>query len=168
MESFKRYLASYALGHLPSEDIPHAALCALELGHGSPAMAALAGEPSITHPADLRSAFDAALCGLGLELPSGLEAAELLKHEIAADACAGSRSARDAAQAIVDVYNTIENELPRKPSLGEAFDIADLVGAFYSLDDAHVDPAARAAVESDLANALRRLGGPQGRWAGGH
>ncbi len=150
--------ATEALGHLPVDDIPLAALRALESGYDSLTMAMLAGEPRSAHPADLRDAFEAALRELAIELPSRLQAAEYLKQAIAADACREACSAQDAARTILDVYDTIENELPSKHVVGGAFDIADLVGAFYALDDSYVDPAAQLIVEHDLANALRRLG----------
>lgn len=153
--TFERALASYVLGFLASDDLPLVAARALEAGMSSRSLGMLAGELASTHPADLRALFEAAVAELGILLPSRVELATSLKRAFAADYCAGIMDPEDAARAILDLHDAIRNEVPTGRLACEDFDVVELVGAYWSLDDEYSrEPALRT-----LDSELRRIAG---------
>jgi hypothetical protein len=66
---------------------------------------------------------------------------------------------RDAAGAIKDVFQSVENELPKSRTyVGDSFGISDLIGLYYSYDDIPFnDTHSAREIDLELITALTRL-----------
>jgi len=155
-------LALYSLGWLSSDAIPDLALLFLSEGCDVLEMAALAGSLAIEHPADRRAELERAIRLVGREFPGRIYAARTLRRLYAQHGVAGVISLRQAAALIKEVFQTVEAELPPTGNyIGDSFDIATLIGLYYSYDDvAEDDFAAIRELDRELLAELRRLGDP--------
>src|SRR5260221_10856587 len=143
--------ARYVLGDVLSDDLPTFAVDALVRGMDTPSLAALAGATRATDSAELRELFEAALSELRIALPSRRSAAELLKVCLARKVLQGTVPPRQGASEIVQLRYRVESDFADRRYAGDGFDIAHLLGAYYSYDD--VDEKDLAAHES-IARAI--------------
>ena len=145
---------------LPSDDLPRLAGDLLEAGVDSEAFANLAGGIQLDHPADLRQLFEVGLKDCSVRVPTRLEAAAQLKIHFAHQVATGDVPPAQGAAWIVDLYQAVEDELPRSNGyVGENFGIARLYGLWDSLYDLGHDDNSRQSVELEIIKECRTIAG---------
>jgi hypothetical protein len=159
VQTIEEGMALFSLGLLDPDDIPALALRFVNEGRDVPDMAAIASSLPIEHPADRRSDFERAVRLAGYLLPSRVEAAQTLKRIYAERGASGFLGPRDAARLIMDVFDVVQNDLPNaRAFVGDPFDIAKIIGLYYSYDDiSHDDAQAALELDHELVDELRRL-----------
>jgi hypothetical protein len=153
---FEVVLAQRVFGLIQAEELPALALRALEAGYDSASLAALAGESTRSMSRDLWDLLDEVVSELGVQQPSRLKAAGLLKLHYARAVARGELNPREGAQRIIGVHRDIEHMLPDGQFAGSAFGIERVYGLYYSHDDVWTD-AEHASIDSDLLAEFRRL-----------
>jgi hypothetical protein len=99
MTSLDRVVANWALGRVTSDQLPAAAVQALDNGLESPSMIALAVSKDVADPRHHRL-FESALRELGRPLLTRAEAGRLVAQEWAERVCAGSVAPVEGAKEI--------------------------------------------------------------------
>ena len=155
------YLAALALGRLRTSELPAVAMQALEEGHHSPALAALAGTmPSERSPSELEGMWARALGDLGMTLPGRVDAGHRVKRYFAGLVSSGDLPPRDGAFEIIQLARDLSQELPSSEYAGDGFGIAKLLGIYYSHDDCSaVDQRLHDEIDADLKAECDRLAG---------
>lgn len=133
-------------------DLLKTAIEALSRGLESPSLLLLAGTIRADEPGELRPLFEEALSELGIELPSRLSAAEILKRSCASSVLAGTLAPREGARRIRDIHHLISDQIPDRSYVGDGFGIARLLGNLYAFDDI---PFGHPTAEHELDAALR-------------
>lgn len=159
IETIDHGLALHSLGQLSAEEIPQLALLFLSAGCDALEMAALAYPPPDQHPADLRRELEHAVALAGRSIPDRLLAAQTLRRILARKGSLGELAPREAARAIIDVFNLVDAELPDTGRyVGESFGVSTVIGLYYSYDDVEFDEAELVAqIDLDLTKELKRL-----------
>jgi len=134
--NFEQSIAAFAIGRLLSSDLPNAANQALEEGHDSKELAALAGSTSAQRsPRELEDMWMRGLRELRLAVPSRAEAGCILRDYYLQEVASGSCSPRDGAGEIVGLVNELNDVLPAKQYMGDGLGVANIVGLHYSFDE---------------------------------
>jgi len=153
--------ARYALGMLPSDDLPGTATYLLVEGVDSPSLACLAGSARCDSPAERRELFEAGLKECAVAIPGRLEAAHKLKTHFAGEVAQEKLDPARGAAKIVDLYHAVYELLPPSENYaGESFGIGSLLGLYYSLDDLASDDPRYRDVGSEIVRECRRIAGP--------
>ena len=155
--------AKYALNMLSTDEMPRIATELLVEGIEGQSVACLAGSIQSDLPAERRELFEAILKECAIAVPSRLEAAHTLKLYFAKQVAHHQLDPVEGAAMIVDLYYKVEELLPSSAGyVGEAFDIAHLLGLYYSLDDIAADdphyPVIEAKTRNRIAQECRRIG----------
>ncbi len=136
---FNQSIEIYALGTLPVEDLPAAAVDALTAGYDSPSLFQLAGAEGADFD-DIKRLFRAALDELGLEMPAPIDAAYSAARRIAAGIVQGTVTPYAGAKQIwTKIYTGF-------PQLAE---LRTFVGAASEYEDdlAHQEEYSRLIIE---------------------
>ncbi|HWB20196.1 MAG TPA: hypothetical protein VG711_07850 [Phycisphaerales bacterium] len=117
--------AMYALGVLPVDVLPAAAVDALMAGHDSPSLRQLAGADG-ADAESIRSLFNRSLDELGIPMPSPSEAGLTWARRIADDIVRGTVTPYDGAKQIwVKVYTRFPQLTELRPFVGFASEYED-------------------------------------------
>jgi hypothetical protein len=159
--TFDLYLAALALRRLRTSELPAVALQAIEEGHESAALAALAGAtPSERSLWELEEMWARALGELGLTLPSRVDAGHRLKRYFASLVSSGDLRPREGAFEIIQLAGDLSEELPSREYAGDGFGIVKLFGIYYSHDDCSVaDQRLHDEIDAELKAECARLAG---------
>jgi len=153
--------AKYTLGMLPSDDLPGIATDLLVEGVESQSIACLAGSARCDSPAERRELFEAGLKECAVVVPGRLEAAHALKIHLAEQVAHQTLDPAQGAAKIVNLYSAVYELLPPSEKYaGESFDIANLLGLYYSLDDIATDDPRYGDIEGDIVRECRRIAEP--------
>lgn len=155
-----QHMAAFALGRVPSSDLPSVALQALEEGHESVDLAALAGSSAERWPSELLDLWSGGLRQAGKALPSRAEAGRVLRDHFATLVASGSLSPRAGAAEIVRLATALSDVLPSKEYAGDGLGVAKLLGLFYNHDDVPVgDARAHREIDDEIRTECRRIAG---------
>jgi hypothetical protein len=162
--------ARYVLGLADGEYLVAVADRALSEGIYSPALHELWQQSTPEMPElrgvartamrEVRPLFEQALRELGLGLPSRAEAAWLLSRQVMKQIVGSQGSPREALCLLHDVVDASRSDLPDRRFVGDALDLAGLMGIFWSYREPHYNcsvPAGRLVTnEDELAMLLDR------------
>jgi hypothetical protein len=121
-------LAAYVLRLLPPHELPEMCLRALEEGHESLSLAALAGMTAgLYDPWEAKDLLARALRELGIELPTEREAAEIVIDDTVQRALRGAMTPEDATQRVRDAYFASGGDVKDAKLIGDSLDVSEVV-----------------------------------------
>jgi hypothetical protein len=133
-----RIAEMYALGKVPIDDLPAAAIEALEAGLDSPTLRQLAGADG-ADAETIRNLFSKSLGELGIPIPSPSEAGLAFARHIAGEIVRGVLAPYDGAKQIWHIYT-------RFPELGRLRIFVGMASE-YEDDETHRENYSRSIVE---------------------
>lgn len=158
--TFAEFLAAFVRDRLPTEELPAAALQAMEEGYDSNDLAALAGQASGAFPSDLEILWRRGLRHLAVVLPGRAKAGRTLRDYYAGLVASGSIPPREGAAALWRLNIDLEDVLPRGVYVGAALGVARLIGLYFEHDEVpDGDEKAHRQLDDAIREECRRIVG---------
>src|SRR5262245_10045507 len=152
-------IAAFVLGELLSSELPRAATEALEEGHDSSDLAALAGATSDASSArELEELWLRGIRQAGKSLPDRATAGQTLRDHYASLVSSGSLAPRPGAALIVRLAGDLYDVFPDRIYAGDGLGVAKLLGLYYAYDDVQPDDEkAFHELDAEIVAECRRL-----------